>query len=104
MSIEAPPAGLERIWQEPIIGVKKNEVTSSAVLESSITRGGKPLVFLQNAMHSRIASGCFPGIVGRNIVHNDNLYTGITLSKNTLNRITQEVRLVMTRDNDGYQG
>jgi hypothetical protein len=55
-------------------------------------------------MHRRVTSGRFPGIVGGTIVHNDNLETGIALPKNTLNRIAQEVRLVMTRDNDGYQG
>jgi len=104
MSIEALPAGFESVWQKPIVGIKKNEVISSAALESGITRGGKPLVLLRDAMHRRVTSGRFPGIVGGTIVHNDNLETGIALPKNTLNRIAQEVRLVMTRDNDGYQG
>ena len=103
MSIEAPPAGLERIWQKPIVGIKKNEVISSAALESGITRGGKPLVLLRDAMHRRVTSGRFPGIVGGTIVHNNNLNLGIALPKYTLNRVVQEVCLIMTRDNDGYQ-
>ena len=69
-------AGFDRIRQETIVGIEKNEKTSFAVAKSRVARSRESLVVLPNAMHVRVMTSNFGCIICRTIIHHYDFDTG----------------------------
>jgi hypothetical protein len=64
MLMHAANARLERVGQQPIIGIKKNEELTATLLQSSVSSVRTAGIFLVHVPNWRIALNDFRGVIG----------------------------------------
>ena len=98
MAPERGQADFESARHETVVGIEKHQAIADAVPQSSVAGGGQPLVFLPEIAHSGVAGNDRSGVVSRAVVHHHNLEVRIGLGQYALDRLSQEMSLVVARD------
>jgi hypothetical protein len=67
-------AELQMMRQPLIIRIKKGQIRADAGAQAGVARAGRSLIFLPNEFQSRVAAfDLRRGVVGRSVVHDDQL-------------------------------
>jgi hypothetical protein len=85
---------------EPIVGVEKEDVARIERVQSGISRGRQASVLLANEADAVEVPHDVPGIVGRPVVHDHDRVGGTCLPGDALERLFQEMGMVVGGDDD----
>lgn len=85
---------------ESVIGVQKDDVGRIERLQAGIPCGRQSAIVLANEADTVKLRHDLPGIVGRPIVHHDDCVRKAGLRGDALERFSQEVGMVVGRDDD----
>jgi hypothetical protein len=100
---EAGQADFDGMGQKAVVGIEKYKALADTVPQSGVACGGQPLVFLPEIVHAGVTSYDRGGVVSRAIVHNHNLKVGIGLGQYALDRLPQEMGLLVARDHHRHK-
>src|ERR1044072_426865 len=95
-------AGRERVWQQQIVGIEKNQVGSSAGADSGVASGGDALIRLAYITDFGKASDNLARLIFRTIVDHNDLEVAIGLPADALDGFADEVRVVVGGNDDRY--
>jgi hypothetical protein len=92
--------GLHRPAEKAIICIEEYQKLSSAFCDSGVPRSCRPLIHLMTIVNLGVPFCHLTGVVRRSVVDHKNLNLTVTLAEHTLQRLGQEVSLVVTGDDD----
>ena len=90
------------VWQQPIIGIKEDDIGRDTCAQSRIAGSRKPLIVLPDVSNRPIPMGDFGRLVGRAIVDDDDVKAPVGLPQDALNRFAQIVRLIKAGNDDRH--
>ena len=79
MFTRAVNSRFERVRQQAIVSIQKNEELATALSQAFVPRASKAGILLENILDAGVKLDDIRGAVGRAIVHYDELEIGITL-------------------------
>src|SRR5215211_8700599 len=65
MSLELAKSHLDRLWQQPIVGIEEDQVVAGTVAQPGVARRRQALVLLPHVAHPRVAGSDLPRVVRR---------------------------------------
>src|SRR6185436_12516410 len=93
---------LQSMRQQPIVGLEKHEILTLTGAHPRIARGGDALIGLVKITNFGEASEHLARLIRRTIVYHNDLEVAIRLFAHALERFTDKVRVVVSRDDYGY--
>ena len=91
MLTEAINSNFQGFGQQPVVGVKKNQVFTATFLYSCVTGRGRTCIFLIDVAHERITPNDRCSAIAGTIIYNEDLRKG-------------KVRLIQVLDNPVESG
>src|SRR6266487_2917271 len=98
---ETPQVCRDRMRCHPIICIQKNHVLASSGPKSGIARLCQTFVFLPDIPHLWVTNRHLRDVVRRTIIYDQDLRR-VALGDYTFNCLTQEMRLSVTGNDNGY--